>query len=681
MLQTILFAPLVAAFIAGFAWRIIGGKAAQVLAAGLLFLAAILSWLVFLTFDGQLQQIHILRFIESATLSTDWGVRLDRLSAIMLVLVTTVSSLVHLYSFGALHNDAQFKEGETYKPRFLAYLSFFTFAMLLLVTADNLVQLLVGWQGVSVASYLLIGFYYRKPAAGAAAIKAFVVNRVADLGFVLAIFGLFYLTDSLKMDDIFTAAPKLAQTRLDFLWTDWNAANLLALLLCIGALGKSAQIFLHRWLADAMQSPTPAAAIHATAMVTAGVFLVCRMSPLLEYAPLAMTFIVITGATTAFFAASVALVQTDIKRLLAYSTCSQLGFMFVAVGVGAYSVAMLHLFSFAFFNTLLFLGAGSVIHAMQHGQDLRNYGALRKRIPLTYYAMLIGTLAITGVGISLTTIGFAGFLSSGAMIQSTFGARTQAGNYAFWLLLISGFMTSFYSWRLMFMTFFGKARGDKEIHEQARESPLVMLLPLGVLAMGAIFAGMLWLGPFFGDHDEINRFFGLEPAQIEASGQADTDHIVATVATAPTGAIFSRPDNHLPDNARHAPNWVKILPFIAMVLGLVLAWWFYIINPKWPARFAKALPWAYRFLLNEWYFEWLYDRIFVKPAIWLGEFLWEKGDGKVIDGAINAIALGLVPSLGKLAGRMQNGYILTYALAMLIGVVVLLGMVLLGGGR
>ncbi len=640
MVQTILFAPLIAALIAGFGWRIIGERAAQIITTGVLFLIAILSWVVFLTFDGELQQLHLLRFIESGTLSTDWSIRLDRLTTIMLVVITSVSSLVHLYSFGYMANDPQFKEGESYKPRFFAYLSFLSFSMLLLVTADNLVQMFVGWQGVGVASYLLIGFYYRKPSAGAAAIKAFVVNRVGDLGFALGIFGLFYLTDSVNLDDIFAAAPQLAQTRLHFLWTDWNAANLLALLLFVGAMGKSSQLFLHVWLPDSVQGPTPVSAlIHAATMVTAGVFLMVRMSPLLEYAPGTMTFIVIIGATTAVFAASVALVQNDIKQVIAYSTCSQLGYMFVAVGIGAYSVAMFHLFTHAFFKALLFLGAGSVINAMHREQDMRKYGALRKKIPLTYYAMLLGTLAITGVGIPLTYYGLGGFLSKGAIIESTFGAHTQVGTYAFWLLVMGAFMTSFYSWRLMFMTFSGKARGDKKLHKQARESRLVMLLPLGVLGLGAAFAGMIWLG-----------------------------------------ATFMQPDNHLLDNAHHVPKWVRLSPFIAMILGLSLAWWFYIVNPKLPQKLAKALPWVHRFFLNKWYFDALYERIFIRPVMWLGRFLWKTGDGKVIDGAVNGLALGIIPFFTKLAGRMQNGYIFTYAFAMLIGVVVLLGFVMLGGG-
>ncbi len=692
MVKLILFAPLIGALIAGFGWRMIGEKAAQWLTTGLLFLSAALSWVVFFTFDGTTEHIQILRFIDSGSLSTDWGIRLDRLTAIMLLVVTTVSSLVHLYSFGYMENDPQWPEGESYKPRFFAYLSFFTFAMLALVTADNLVQMFFGWEGVGVASYLLIGFYYRKPSANAAAIKAFVVNRVGDFGFALGIFGLFYLTDSIRFDDVFAAAPHLAETDLHFLWADWNAANLLAFLLFIGAMGKSAQLFLHTWLPDAMEGPTPVSAlIHAATMVTAGVFLVSRMSPLMEYAPQATLFIVIIGALTAFVAATIGLVQNDIKRVIAYSTMSQLGYMFVAAGVGVYSAAMFHLFTHAFFKAMLFLGAGSVIHAMHHEQDMRNYGGLRKKIPMTYYAMLIGTLAITGVGIPLTSIGFAGFLSKDAIIESAFAAGTGAGDFAFWMLVIAALFTSFYSWRLMFMTFFGTARGDKHTHEHAHESPMVMLVPLGVLALGATFAGMIWLGPFFGDHEKFNEFFNMPHHEIVAaegethsSGAADTGEEQASHEAShdagQMGAIFIGPDNHVMTDAHDSPKWVKVSPFIAMVIGFVLAWWFYIVNPKAPKRLAEVFPMFHRFLLNKWYFDEIYDAIFVRPAMAIGRFLWKFGDGKMIDGAINGVAMGIIPFFTRLAGKAQTGYVFTYALAMVLGVVGLITWMAISGG-
>src|SRR6056297_350086 len=440
--QTILFAPLIGAIIAGFGWRVIGDMGAQWLTTGLLFLSCILSWVVFLGHDGETHIIHILDWIESGTLNSEWSIRLDRLTAIMLIVVTTVSALVHLYSMGYMAHDENFSENESYRPRFFAYLSFFTFSMLMLVTADNLAQMFFGWEGVGLASYLLIGFYFRKPSANAASIKAFVVNRVGDFGFALGIMALYFLTDSIRFDDIFAAAPELAETQISFLWTEWNAANLIAFLLFVGAMGKSAQLFLHTWLPDAMEGPTPVSAlIHAATMVTAGVFLVCRMSPIMEFAPEAMMFVTFIGATTAFFAATVGLVQNDIKRVIAYSTCSQLGYMFVAAGLGVYSVAMFHLFTHAFFKAMLFLGAGSVIHAMHHEQDMRNYGGLRHKLPYTFWAMMIGTLAITGVGIPLLylgfPVGFAGFVSKDAVIESAFAFGGELGNFAFWMLVIS----------------------------------------------------------------------------------------------------------------------------------------------------------------------------------------------------------------------------------------------------
>ena len=697
MEKIILFAPLVGAIIAGFGWRQIGEKGAMYVTTGLLFLACLLSWVVFLGLGQDTQYIPILRWIESGALSTDWSIRMDRLTAIMLIVVTSVSSLVHLYSFGYMDHDPAWKDGESYKPRFFAYLSFFTFAMLMLVTSDNLVQMFFGWEGVGVASYLLIGFYYRKPSANAAAIKAFVVNRVGDFGFALGIFGLFYLTDSIRFDDVFAAAPMLAETQLHFLWTEWNAANLLAFLLFVGAMGKSAQLLLHTWLPDAMEGPTPVSAlIHAATMVTAGVFLVCRMSPLMEYAPEATAFVTFLGATTAFFAATVGLVQNDIKRVIAYSTCSQLGYMLVAAGVGVYSVAMFHLFTHAFFKAMLFLGAGSVIHAMHHEQDMRNYGGLRKKIPYTFWAMMIGTLAITGVGIPLTYYGFAGFLSKDAVIESAWAGT--GGGYAFWMLLIAAMFTSFYSWRLMFLTFYGEPRGDKHTHDHAHESPMVMLIPLGVLALGAVFSGMIWYKSFFGSDADVNKFFGIQSHYSETvkdghadEGHASDDHGDDHAAkddhssehaghVAPTGAIFMAPDNHVLHDAHYAPKWVKVSPFVAMLIGFVMAMWFYIWNPEMPKRWADAQRPLYLFLLNKWYFDEIYDAIFVRLARALGRFLWKRGDENIIDGTINGVAMGIIPFFTRLAGRAQSGYIFTYALAMVLGIVVLITWMTFSGG-
>ncbi|MFA3917590.1 NADH-quinone oxidoreductase subunit L [Ruegeria hyattellae] len=721
METTILFAPLVGAILCGFGWKFIGEKAAMWTATGLLFLACILSWIVFFTFDGVTQQIPVMRFIESGSLSTEWGIRLDRLTAIMLIVVTTVSALVHLYSFGYMDHDPAFREGESYKPRFFAYLSFFTFSMLALVTSDNLVQMFFGWEGVGVASYLLIGFYYRKPSANAAAIKAFVVNRVGDFGFALGIFALFFLVDSINFSDVFVSGPKLAETQLTFLWGEWSAIEVICVLLFIGAMGKSAQLILHTWLPDAMEGPTPVSAlIHAATMVTAGVFLVCRMSPLMEFAPNATAFITFLGAATAFFAATIGLVQTDIKRVIAYSTCSQLGYMFVAAGVGMYSAAMFHLLTHAFFKALLFLGAGSVIHAMHHEQDMMNYGGLRKKIPYTYWGMMFGTLAITGVGIPLTGIGFAGFLSKDAIIESAWAGGT---GFAFWALVIAAAFTAFYSWRLIFLTFYGEARGNKHTHDHAHESPMTMLVPLGVLSLGAIFAGMLWYGSFFGHADQVGKFYGIPVAEAsehaeghdadthaehvadgtaeehhdtaegdahaEDTAHADSetgdaahggDHHYVFAGEPGEGGIYMAPDNHVLDDAHASPKWVKVSPFVAMALGFLLAYLFYIVNPSLPGRLAENQRPLYLFLLNKWYFDEIYDAIFVRPTLALGRFLWKRGDGNTIDGFLNGVAMGVVPFFTRLAGKAQSGYIFTYAFYMVLGIAALVTWMSIGGG-
>ncbi|SFB75754.1 NADH-quinone oxidoreductase subunit L [Tropicimonas isoalkanivorans] len=723
MATIILFAPLIGAIICGLFWRLIGERSGQITATALLFLSCFLSWIIFFSHDGVTEHIFILRWIDSGTLEADWAIRLDRLTAIMLVVVTTVSAFVHLYSFGYMAHDSQFPEDEPYRARFFAFLSLFTFAMLALVTADNLVQMFFGWEGVGLASYLLIGFYYKKESAGEAAMKAFIVNRVGDFGFALGIAGLFFMVDSVAMDDVFAAAPTLAESTISFLWTDWNAANLLAFLLFVGAMGKSAQFLLHTWLPDAMEGPTPVSAlIHAATMVTAGVFLVCRMSPLIEFAPGAATFIVYIGAITAFFAATIGLVQNDIKRVIAYSTCSQLGYMFVAAGVGMYSAAMFHLLTHAFFKAMLFLGAGSVIHGMHHEQDMRNYGGLKDKFPVTYWIMMIGTLAITGVGIPLTSIGFAGFLSKDAIIESAWGGGTVASNFAFWSLVVAALMTSFYSWRLMFLTFHGEPRGNKHTHEHAHESPKSMLIPLYVLAAGAIFSGMLWHGSFFGHTDQVARFYGIPLAgevhaeaatdgdAAEGHGEAATeghgDGAVEAIAEDATeaggvvenvageeaeehhaafggapgeGAIYFGPDNHVLDNAHAAPVWVKVSPFIAMLIGFGTAFLFYIRRPDLPGKLAENQRPLYLFLLNKWYFDEIYDAIFVRPVRALGRTLWKKGDGTTIDGAINGLAMGIIPFFTRLAGRAQSGYLYHYAFAMVLGIIVLVTWMTIAG--
>ncbi|MGG7565943.1 NADH-quinone oxidoreductase subunit L [Rhodovulum sp. DZ06] len=651
MVSFILLAPLVAAIVAGFGHKFIGDKGAQYLTTGVLFVCALLSWITFFTFDSHGETIPLLRWVESGSLSVDWAIRLDALTAVMLIVVTTVSSLVHLYSMSYMEEDP-------HKPRFFAYLSFFTFSMLALVTSDNLLQMFFGWEGVGVASYLLIGFWFKKPTANAAAMKAFVVNRVGDFGFALGIFGIFVLTDSINFADIFAQADTFGTTTIRFLWTDWAAADILGFLLFVGAMGKSAQLFLHTWLPDAMEGPTPVSAlIHAATMVTAGVFLVCRMSPIYEQADVTPIIITVIGATTAFFAATVGLVQNDIKRVIAYSTCSQLGYMFAAAGVGFYQAAMFHLFTHAFFKALLFLGAGSVIHAMHHEQDMRKYGALRHKIPTTFMVMMLGTLAITGVGVPFSydllgvPFGFAGFVSKDAVIEGVYAAHTAASSYAFWMLVIAALFTSFYSWRLMFLTFYGETR-DKKHWEHAHEGPLEMRIPLYVLATGGVVAGMLWYGDFIGHHAE--EFF----AQAIAIGEG----------------------NHVLHDYHGVPAWVALAPFVAMLTGLFTAWIFYIKNPELPGQLAERHQGLYQFLLNKWYFDEAYEFLFVRPAMRLGRFFWKAGDGKVVDGAINGLSMGLIPWVTRLAGRMQSGFLFHYAFVMLIGMSILLTIMSVGGG-
>ncbi|PZO00520.1 MAG: NADH-quinone oxidoreductase subunit L, partial [Hyphomicrobiales bacterium] len=546
-----------------------------------------------------------------------------------------------------------------------AYLSLFTFAMLMLVTADNLLQMFFGWEGVGLASYLLIGFWYQKPSACAAAMKAFIVNRVGDFGFLLGIFLVFVLTGAVAFDSIFPQIAGLTERTFRFLGYDWNALTLTALLLFMGAMGKSAQFLLHTWLPDAMEGPTPVSAlIHAATMVTAGVFMVARLSPIFEYAPVALTVVIVIGATTAFFAATIGLVQNDIKRVIAYSTCSQLGYMFVALGVGAYSSGIFHLFTHAFFKALLFLGAGSVIHAMHHEQDMRNMGGLRKHIPLTAAAMTIGTLALTGFPL------FAGYFSKDAIIESAYAAVAHKGfaaSYAYVLLVVAACMTSFYSWRLYFMTFEGKPRWGADAHashdhaahghddhahgahghddhhghdHKPHESPLVMLIPLAVLSLGAIAAGFAFKGVFIGDgYDGFWK-----------------------------GALFTGKDNHILHEMHEVPKWVIWSPFVSMLIGFVLALYMYVLRPDVPGKLAAANPALYKFLLNKWYFDEIYDFLFVKPAMWVGKFLWKKGDGFVIDGmGPDGISARVVDVTNRVV-RLQTGYVYHYAFAMLIGV-------------
>ena len=635
--QAIVFMPIIGALIAGLFGRILGPRPSELVTTALLMVAAALSWVAFIDvgFSHTTQKITILRWITSGELDVSWTIRVDTLTAVMLVVVNTVSALVHLYSIGYMHEDES-------RPRFFAYLSLFTFAMLTLVTADNFLQMFFGWEGVRLASYLLIGFWYHKPEANAAAMKAFVVNRVGDFGFALGIFGVFAVFGTISFDAVFKASAAMEGKPMLFLGQQWDTMTVLCLLLFMGAMGKSAQFLLHTWLPDAMEGPTPVSAlIHAATMVTAGVFMVARLSPMFEHAPMALQFVTLIGAITAFFAATVGLVQNDIKRVVAYSTCSQLGYMFVALGVGAYGAGVFHLFTHAFFKALLFLGSGSVIHAMHHEQDMRNMGGLASKLRITWAMMLIGTLALTGLGIP-HLIGFAGFHSKDAIIEAAWAGHTP-GNYAYWLLVIAAFMTSFYSWRLMFLTFHGKTRADHETYDHAHESPAVMMIPLFVLAIGAIAAGFVF-APYFIGH-EYKVFWGK--------------------------ALFEGPHNHIMHAMHEVPELVAWSATIAMVAGFALSYLYYIAAPWLPAATARTFRPLYLFLLNKWYFDELYNAIFVKPAMWLGRFLWKKGDGAVIDGlGPDGVASRVMWTTGRIV-KLQTGYVYHYAFAMLIGVAII----------
>ena len=633
----ILLLPLLGALIAGLFGRVIGDRPSEVITTLFLGVAALLSWIAFFDvgFGHATQKVQLLRWVTSGELDTAWSIRVDTLTAVMLVVVTTVSSLVHLYSIGYMHEDDS-------RPRFFSFLSLFTFAMLALVTSDNLLQMFFGWEGVGLASYLLIGFWYKKPEANAAAIKAFVVNRVGDFGFALGIFGLFFVFKTVNLDSIFASVPDAAGKTFNFAGHEVDILTTLSLLLFMGACGKCAQFLLHTWLPDAMEGPTPVSAlIHAATMVTAGVFMVARLSPIFEYAPEALKIVTLVGAVTAFFAATVGLVQNDIKRVIAYSTCSQLGYMFVACGVGAYGAGIFHLFTHAFFKALLFLGAGSVIHAMHHEQDMRAMGGLKSKIPLTWAAMLIGTLALTGVGIP-HFYGFAGFHSKDAIIEAAYAAHTPS-NYAFWLLVVAALMTSFYSWRLMFMTFYGKTRADHHTFDHAHESPPSMLIALAVLALGAVIAGFTF-APYFIGHGE-SEFWGK--------------------------SLFRGEHNHILHAMHEIPSWVGFAPFLAMLTGFVVAYVYYIQAPWLPAATAKAFRPLYLFLLNKWYFDELYDWLFVRPAFAIGRLFWKGGDVAIIDGVIDGTAAGVVKVTGRVV-KLQTGYVYHYAFAMLIGVALLL---------
>jgi NADH-quinone oxidoreductase subunit L len=651
MYQAIVFLPLVGFLIAGLFGNSLGARASEVITSGLLVISAVLSWIAFFTVGfgtGAVFTVPVMTWFHAGGVDVSWALRIDTLTVVMLIVVNTVSALVHIYSIGYMHHDPG-------RPRFFAYLSLFTFAMLMLVTADNLVQMFFGWEGVGLASYLLIGFWFKKPSANAAAIKAFVVNRVGDFGFLLGIFGVFVLFGSLDLNTIFAnaatylpaeGAPQGAAvlTFLGHALDKQAAITVVCLLLFMGAMGKSAQVPLHTWLPDAMEGPTPVSAlIHAATMVTAGVFMLARLSPLFELSHTALTVVTFIGAVTAFFAASVGLVQNDIKRVIAYSTCSQLGYMFVALGVGAYGVAIFHLFTHAFFKALLFLGSGSVIHAVSDEQDMRNMGGLRKLIPTTYWMMVIGSLSLTGVGIPLTVIGTAGFFSKDAIIEASFVGHNAVAGFAFVMLVIGAAFTSFYSWRLIFMTFHGKPRASEEVMHHVHESPPVMLVPLYVLAAGALFAGILFSTYFIGEG-------------YEAFWKA---------------SLFTLPDNHILHQMHEVPLWVSLAPIVVTILGFLVAYKFYIRSPEMPAEVAGRHRMLYAFLLNKWYFDEVYEFLFVRTAKRIGHFLWKTGDGRIIDGlGPDGISARVVDVTNRVV-KLQTGYLYHYAFAMLIGVAAL----------
>jgi NADH-quinone oxidoreductase subunit L len=642
MVYLIVFLPLLGSIIAGFWGRRLGDKLSLYLTSTLLLISMTLSWITF----WQLSSNHVdkvyplMEWMNVGDFNVVWSLRHDMLSAVMMIVITTVSAMVHIYSIGYMSHDNS-------KPRFMSYLSLFTFAMLMLVTSDNLIQLFFGWEGVGLASYLLIGFWYHKPSAHTAAMKAFIVNRVGDFGFILGIIAIYSVFGSLYFDEIFSDVEGLHKLSIVMLGFKINVIELIAILLFIGAMGKSAQIGLHTWLPDAMEGPTPVSAlIHAATMVTAGVFLVCRMSPLLEFAPFALNVITIVGAMTAIFAATIGLTQFDIKRVIAYSTCSQLGYMFFAAGVSAYPASMFHLTTHAFFKALLFLGAGSVIHAMSDEQDMRKMGGIWKKIPITYALMWVGSLALAGIPF------FAGYYSKDLILEAAWAASSNSGYFAFWLGCLAAFLTAFYSWRVLLLTFHGNFNSSKEVLDHVHESPFVMLIPLFVLALGAIFSGWYFYNDFVGYN--WKEFWG--------------------------NSIFISEKHKAFKLAHYVPLWVKYLPIFLAILGILCAYLFYVLNPNLPKILSKKFSPIYNLFFNKWYFDELYDYLFVKSFIKFGNYFWKKGDEGTIDRfGPNGISK-LVKNISSKSIIIQSGYIYHYAFAMLIGLVVLITWLLLDYG-
>jgi NADH-quinone oxidoreductase subunit L len=619
---SIITLPLIAAIISGFFGKYIGDRNSEIVTSLLVSISAILSVIVFynVVFNQYEDNIIIATWINSGTLDVNWSMKIDSLSSVMLVVVTSVSALVHIYSIGYMSHDP-------HKPRFMAYLSLFTFAMLMLVTSDNFIQLFFGWEGVGLCSYFLIGFWFKKETANSAAIKAFVVNRVGDFGFALGIFLIFYLFGTVNYNEVFQQIPSVVDKRLNFLGFEVNSIDLICLLLFIGAMGKSAQILLHTWLPDAMEGPTPVSAlIHAATMVTAGIFLVVRCSPIYEYSELALNLITVVGMTTAIFAASVALVQTDIKKIIAYSTCSQLGYMFFAAGVGAYNIAMFHLFTHAFFKALLFLGSGSVIHAFKDEQNINSMGGVWKKLPYTYVLMIIGTLALTGFPL------LSGFYSKDAIIEFAYLRDNTAGYYAAGIGIFTAFLTSIYSWRLIFKTFHGSYNNKSIKIEETHESPLVMLLPLIILSIGAIFAGFIFKELFFDTNFWGNSIFFLEPLSEE-----------------------------------HPPMWFLLLTPILVCSSIPISYYLFVKNKDLPNSIVEINKPLYNFLVNKWYFDELYEILFIKPSKKIGLFLWKFFDVKIIDGFGPDGISSLIKKFSIKANKFQSGYIYQYAFIMLLG--------------
>ncbi len=688
------FLPLFAFLIAGIFGKKIGDTGCQVVTCGAVILAALLSIILFREVamgDAEDYTLHLSSWIASGDFSVDWAIRVDTLSVVMMCVINIVSACVHVYSVGYMSHDAA-------KGRFMAYLSLFTFAMLMLVSADNLLQLFFGWEGVGLASYLLIGFWNHKHSANAAAQKAFIVNRVGDFGFALGIFAIFAIFGAIDFDTIFTQAPLEAQTYFSFFGHEVHAMTLVCLLLFVGAVGKSAQLGLHTWLPDAMEGPTPVSAlIHAATMVTAGVFLVARMSPLYEFAPAALMVVAIVGATTAFVAATIGLTQFDIKRVIAYSTMSQLGYMFFALGVSAYGAAMFHLMTHAFFKALLFLGAGSVIHAMSDEQDMRKMGGIYKKIPMTYGLMWIGSLALAGIPF------FSGYYSKDIVLEAAWADQTGFGHYAYWIGIAAALMTAFYSFRLNFMTFHGKQRASEKVMSHVHESPAVMLAPLVVLATGAILAGGIFYQSFVGssahhapgheiEHVEVEAHEVIESTDAQehpAEELADESfHVDAALPAVPWAkesfwgnSIFVTPENDTVEAAHNVPFWVKKLPLLMGVLGILLAYLFYIRYPSLPLSTKSNFAWLHTLFYHKWYFDELYALVFVKNAKRLGHVFWEVIDQNIIDRLGPNGSAKASKAMAGVLSRFQSGFVYQYAFLMILAVIGILSWFMFKNGQ